>query len=41
MAKDLAISINVDPKKLIPVLAAAYGDLSVLSESYGYLADKL
>ena len=41
MAKDLALSINVDPKKLIPILAAAYGDLSVLSESYGYLADKL
>ena len=41
MAKDLAAALELDLKKLLPVLAAAHGDLSVLSESYGYLTDKL
>ena len=41
MAKELALRINVDLKKLMPILAASYGDLSVLSESYGFLAEKL
>ena len=41
MAKDLALAMDIDAKKLIPILAAAHGDLTVLSESYGYLSEKL
>lgn len=41
MVKELALKINMEPQSLIPILSASQGDLSIMSEYYDEMGDKI